>query len=264
MPVATLVTVIGPGLVGSALLRQLHAHGARHGVRVVGVANSKRMMLLPLDAGSDAAGSTLSAASLDDGGAAVAADFAALTAHMAAGAAALGAVPVVCDCTSSTAVAAAYPAMLAAGVSVCTPNKKAFSGDESLFAEVTRDAAAGERRGLCRHEATVGAGLPVLSSLADLIATGDKIVKVQGVLSGTISYLLNSFSPSAGRYVLRDFRRKIPAIDRFFFFWFLVFFLQIQFLSPPQKKKKKKKPNNYTPLQHNTHTCLPQLHQELV
>jgi len=48
------------------------------------------------------------------------------------------------------------------------------------------------------HESTVGAGLPVLDTLKNLVATGDKIVKIEGIFSGTLSYLFNVFSPSNG------------------------------------------------------------------
>jgi len=48
------------------------------------------------------------------------------------------------------------------------------------------------------HESTVGAGLPVLDTLKNLVATGDKIVKIEGIFSGTLSYRFNVFSPSNG------------------------------------------------------------------
>ena len=45
----------------------------------------------------------------------------------------------------------------------------------------------------CYHEATVGAGLPILNTLADLVDTGDRIERIEGILSGTLSYLFNTF-----------------------------------------------------------------------
>ena len=45
----------------------------------------------------------------------------------------------------------------------------------------------------CYHEATVGAGLPVLTTLTDLVDTGDRIVRIEGILSGTLSFLFNTF-----------------------------------------------------------------------
>ena len=45
------------------------------------------------------------------------------------------------------------------------------------------------------HESTVGAGLPVISSLKDLVATGDEVTRIEGVFSGTLSFLFNTFAP---------------------------------------------------------------------
>jgi homoserine dehydrogenase len=100
------------------------------------------------------------------------------------------------DNTSSQDVADAYPALLSAGISVVTPNKKAFSGSAQLFSSIWAAAAAGGAH--VRHESSVGAGLPIISTLNDLIATGDEVERIVGVFSGTMSFLLNAFSPVAG------------------------------------------------------------------
>lgn len=77
------------------------------------------------------------------------------------------------DNTSSEAVAARYPSLLEAGVNVITPNKKAFSGDAGLY---DRIVAASKKSGAkFLNESTVGAGLPIISTLKDLVATGDKV-----------------------------------------------------------------------------------------
>ena len=77
-----------------------------------------------------------------------------------------------------------------------TPNKKAFSSSyplwEDIFAQATRGNA------LVYHESSVGAGLPVISTLKDLVATGDQVRRIEGVFSGTMSYLFNEFAPVAG------------------------------------------------------------------
>ena len=52
--------------------------------------------------------------------------------------------------------------------------------------------------GFLYHESSVGAGLPVISTLNDLVDTGDKILKIEGAFSGTMSFLLNSFAPVDG------------------------------------------------------------------
>ena len=54
-------------------------------------------------------------------------------------------------------------------------------------------------RGLIYHESSVGAGLPIISTLDDLIDTGDHVQKIQGVFSGTMSFLFNSFAPVEGQ-----------------------------------------------------------------
>jgi homoserine dehydrogenase len=77
------------------------------------------------------------------------------------------------DNTSSEDVAAMYPAWLNAGFSVITPNKKAFSGDIALYEQIVAASKTGGGRFL--NEATVGAGLPVIGTLKDLVATGDKV-----------------------------------------------------------------------------------------
>lgn len=48
------------------------------------------------------------------------------------------------------------------------------------------------------HESSVGAGLPVISTLKDLVDTGDSVTKIEGVFSGTMSFLFNSFAPTEG------------------------------------------------------------------
>ncbi|KAI9681954.1 MAG: hypothetical protein M1817_000008 [Caeruleum heppii] len=104
---------------------------------------------------------------------------------------------IVVDCTSSDEVGAAYPAFLARGISVVTPNKKAFSGTFELWEDIFK-AARGKGGGMVYHESSVGAGLPVISTLKDLVGTGDEIRRIEGVFSGTMSFLFNSFAPLGG------------------------------------------------------------------
>ena len=100
------------------------------------------------------------------------------------------------DNTSNQALAEYYPNFLTRGINIITPNKKAFSGDYSLWKEIwTATHMSGAK---IFHESTVGAGLPVLSTLHDLLDTGDKVTKIEGVFSGTMSYLFNSFAPAEG------------------------------------------------------------------
>lgn len=103
---------------------------------------------------------------------------------------------VLVDNTSDPALASSYPVFLRKGISVVTPNKKGFSSDLSLWKDIF--AAAAEGKALVYHESTVGAGLPVISSLKDLVATGDQITRIEGVFSGTLSFLFNTFAPVSG------------------------------------------------------------------
>lgn len=98
------------------------------------------------------------------------------------------------DSTASDDVAATYPALLRRGVHVATPNKKAASSALSLWQAIL-DAQAQQGAGKYYGESTVGAGLPILSTLTDLVETGDEIRKVEGVFSGTLSYIFNEFAP---------------------------------------------------------------------
>lgn len=104
---------------------------------------------------------------------------------------------VLVDNTSSQDVAELYPLALSRGVSVVTPNKKAFSGSYKLWQDIFSAAESSGAR--VYHESSVGAGLPVISSLKDLVETGDKVTKIEGVFSGTMSFLFNSFAPTEGQ-----------------------------------------------------------------
>ena len=105
---------------------------------------------------------------------------------------------IVVDNTSSEEVADAYPLFLQDGISVVTPNKKGFSGKYELWRNIFIPTPNQPRRGLVYHESSVGAGLPIISTLNDLIATGDKVLKIEGVFSGTMSFLFNTFAPTTG------------------------------------------------------------------
>ncbi len=103
---------------------------------------------------------------------------------------------VLVDNTSSQDVADAYPAFLAKGISIVTPNKKAFSGSYKLWQDIFASAAASGAK--VYHESSVGAGLPVISTLKELVDTGDEVTRIEGVFSGTMSFLFNSFAPTEG------------------------------------------------------------------
>lgn len=96
------------------------------------------------------------------------------------------------DCTASDEVPAHYPDVLKSSISVVTPNKKANSSSQEYFKEL-RELALRHNVAF-RYETNVGAGLPVVATIHELVTTGDKLHRVEAVLSGTLSYIFNSFT----------------------------------------------------------------------
>lgn len=90
------------------------------------------------------------------------------------------------DCTANAQLAGRYLDLLKSGVAIVTANKIALSGSLEDYHGLR--AAARRGNGLYA-ETTVGAGLPVLRPISDLVATGDAITRIEGVLSGTLSFL---------------------------------------------------------------------------
>jgi aspartokinase/homoserine dehydrogenase 1 len=185
------VGVIGPGHVGQALLAQLTetAPGLRErdgiDLRVRGIADSRRMQL-----GKSGFDPATALASLQRGEGEPT-DLDAFTAHVHA-----EHLPhaLIVDCSASDAVAARYSGWLAAGIHVVTPNKHAGSGDWSRYAAIR---GAQRRGGHFLYEATVGAGLPVIQTLRGLLDTGDRLLGIDGMLSGTLAWLFNRYDGSA-------------------------------------------------------------------
>ena len=96
------------------------------------------------------------------------------------------------DCTASADVAAHYRALLEHHVHVVTANKVAASGPYEDYAAL-KDIA--RRRGVkLLFETNVGAGLPIIGTIGDLIASGDRIKSIEAVLSGTLNYVFNTLS----------------------------------------------------------------------
>ena len=98
---------------------------------------------------------------------------------------------VIIDCTSSDDVAARYAGWLERGIHVVTANKKAFSGSVDYYRELRDSAARGGTH--YYYETTVGAALPIISTLRSLLDTGDRVRSIEGILSGTLAYLFNVF-----------------------------------------------------------------------
>jgi homoserine dehydrogenase len=92
------------------------------------------------------------------------------------------------DCTASDELGPWFERLIEAGVHVIAANKRPFSGPLVRYRGL-KDAVA--RGGFLHYETTVGAGLPVLGTLSDLVRTGDRVERIEGVLSGTISFVLD-------------------------------------------------------------------------
>jgi len=92
------------------------------------------------------------------------------------------------DCTASEDIAERYPDWLAAGIGIVTANKRANARDLAFYRNVRERAAAAQVP--YRFETTVGAAIPLLGPLRHLSLRGERVVRIQGVLSGSLSFLL--------------------------------------------------------------------------
>ena len=100
--------------------------------------------------------------------------------------------PVFVDCTASTEIASLYRSMLEHNISVVAANKIAASSAYDAYSQL-KDTA--RRRGVkYLFETNVGAGLPIINTMNSLINSGDHILKMQAVLSGTLNYIFNTLS----------------------------------------------------------------------
>ena len=96
------------------------------------------------------------------------------------------------DCTSSEQVTAFYEQILDANISIVTPNKKANSASMDQYRQLKK--VAFKRSVKFLYETNVGAGLPVINTLNDLLLSGDKVISIEGVLSGTLNFIFSSFA----------------------------------------------------------------------
>ena len=96
------------------------------------------------------------------------------------------------DCTASADVAALYQDFLDHNISVVTANKIAASGPYEAYHKLKKTAL---QRGIkFLFETNVGAGLPIIGTINDLLASGDKILRIEAVLSGTLNFIFNTIS----------------------------------------------------------------------
>ncbi len=182
------IGLIGPGQVGSVLLSQIQNALEQLNVTyqvnllVRGIMNSSHMLLSheSIDL------STWQKQMQDK---AIQSDLQAFTKHIL-----LDDVPhaVIIDCTANPNIATQYIHFLEKGIHVITPNKHANAGDVEYYQKLKSFT-----RGQTNHylyEATVCAGLPIINTLQDLIKTGDVIHSIEGIVSGTLSYIFNEMA----------------------------------------------------------------------
>jgi aspartokinase/homoserine dehydrogenase 1 len=184
------VWIVGTGLIGSSLLAQLSQQ--RNSLRATtgldlqlrGIANSRKMKLLshsnePLDF----------SASLDDSSQEYS-----VQAFVTDCVAANAPHSIFVDCTASDEIPMYYSRLLELSIAVVTPNKRGFSGSMEFY-DMVRSSAESRRTPLL-HETCVGAALPILGTLKDLVASGDSVISIEAVLSGTLSFIFNSLRAS--------------------------------------------------------------------
>lgn len=182
------VFMVGCGLIGGTLIKQLKAQSAylyksKHlEIRLVGLANSKKMIFDTNGLSLEHWKETLTT----DGKPMKLAKYIDTMNTMNLSNS------IFIDNTASEEVASKYDKILDASISISTPNKVAASSPYKNYKKL-KDIA--DLRGVqYQYETNVGAGLPVLSTLRNLMISGDRIIKIEGVLSGSLSFIFNKFN----------------------------------------------------------------------
>ena len=121
------------------------------------------------------------------------------------------------DCTASRQIAMLYQTFLEHNISVVAANKIAASGDYDSYLKLRQTAR--DRGVWFRYETNVGAGLPIIGTINDLCNSGDKILKIEAILSGTLNFIFNEiaadvpFSETVKRAKEQRYSEPDPRID---------------------------------------------------
>ena len=121
------------------------------------------------------------------------------------------------DCTASRQIAALYQTFLEHNISVVAANKIAASSDYDSYLKLKQTAR--DRGVWFRYETNVGAGLPIIGTINDLCNSGDKILKIEAILSGTLNFIFNEiaadvpFSETVRRAKEQRYSEPDPRID---------------------------------------------------
>jgi aspartokinase/homoserine dehydrogenase 1 len=181
--------IAGTGLVGSSLLKQLQIQQTKllsdHGLKVnlIGVANSRKMYVDKKGISLENYRETLKS----NGEKGDISGFIQQMTRMNLRNA------VFIDCTADANVASRYADILSKYVSIVAANKIACSSEYKYYQKLR--TIASERGVRFMYETTVGAGLPIIKTINDLVLTGDRILKIEAVLSGTMNFIFNELSP---------------------------------------------------------------------
>lgn len=195
--------LVGVGLIGGKLLELMQQQAAKllddyHlELRLAGISNSKKFLIdesgLPMDNWKDRLMTEGQEADID---------------HFVRRMGELNlSNSIFIDCTASDEISEAYTEVLQSNVSIVTANKKANSSSLAQYEQLQK--LAFEHNVAYLYETNVGAGLPVVATLREQVLTGDDVMRIEGVLSGTLSYIFNTFD--GGRpfsEVVRDAREK--------------------------------------------------------
>jgi len=179
--------LVGPGRVGKEILKRIQEqkgpHLERNGVefRLAGVINSSRMLI----AGNGGIHLEAWEQELKEGEEADLQEFVRRIVE--------NNLPhsIMVDCTASDSPVSFYPRVLEKSVAVVTPNKRALSGPTDQYREIKKAAKSGNT--IMGYETNVGAALPVIGPLRDAIEGGDEVIRIDGMLSGTLGYIFSVF-----------------------------------------------------------------------
>ncbi len=184
------IGLIGPGSIGGTLLDQIRDETTalydkfRIDLRIRAIASSKYMLL-------DEEGINLSTWREDFKNKSIPLDIEKFANHVS-----VTYFPhrAIVDCSSSSELASRYIDWMNNGMHIVTPNKKAGTASIEYYKDLFNTCLTTGRR--FYYETTVGAGLPVISTLKDLVQTGDNVRSVEGIVSGTLAWLFNNYDGS--------------------------------------------------------------------
>ena len=181
--------IAGTGLVGTSLMKQLQKQYStlltEHNLKInlIGVTNSRKMLIdkkgIPLDDYKELLKNSGEKGDI--------AEFIQQMTRLNLRNA------VFIDCTANEDVASRYGEILSKYVSIVAANKIACSSEQNYYQQLK--SIASERGVRFMYETTVGAGLPIIKTINDLVLSGDKILKVEAVLSGTMNFIFNELGP---------------------------------------------------------------------